>query len=104
MRGFPKRFNTRQDVLNTLADYPQETADHLRQMLGNRFNWFITGELAEGETGVNDDTHRVREDTDDEGLVTDRYQEEWREDPRAQLFRLGLTVAEAEQLIQEATQ
>jgi len=103
MRGFPKRFNTRQDVLNTLADYPQETAGHLRRMIDERFNWFITGELAEGEAGRSDDTHRVREDRDDNGVVTERYQEEWREDPRAQLFRLGLTVADAEQMIEEAT-
>ncbi|MDZ7789740.1 MAG: hypothetical protein U5L08_04450 [Xanthomonadales bacterium] len=103
MRGFPKRFNTRQDVLNTLADYPQETAGHLRRMVDERFNWFIDRELAEGEAGVSDDTHRVREDKDDEGAVTARYQEAWREDPRAQLFRLGLTVDEAEQLIEETT-
>jgi hypothetical protein len=99
MRGFPKRFNTRQDVLNALADYPEQTREQLQRMLDNRFNWFITAALATGEAGVEDDTHRVREDTDDEGVVIDRYQEEYREDPNAQLFRLGLTVTEAEQMV-----
>lgn len=103
MRGFPKRFNTRQDVTNALAVDPKQTAARLQQMLDHRHNWFITGELAQDEAGIKDDTHRVREDTDDDGTVVTRYQEEWREDPHAALFRLGLTVAEAEQLISEVT-
>ncbi|MFI9653045.1 hypothetical protein [Guyparkeria halopsychrophila] len=103
MRGFPNRFNTRQDVDNAFAVDPEQTAGRLQMMIDHRHNWHITAALADTETGVTDSTHRVREDTDESGAVVERYQEEWREDPHATLFRLGLTVAEAKQMIQEAT-
>lgn len=100
MRGFPKHLNTRQDVDNVLQSHPEQARQRLQAMVDERFNWFYDGELADGEAGVTDDTHKVETFEDETTGEVRRYQMELREDPNATLFRLGLTVAEAESLIQ----
>jgi hypothetical protein len=100
MKGFPKHFNTKQDIMITLNKRPEQTKAAIQRMLDNRHSWMIESKLPEGETGIEDDTHRVVEITDEEtGEVSERYQMAWEEDPTAQLFRLGFTVSEAEGLI-----
>lgn len=100
MKGFPKYLNTKQDVLNVIDEYPVETKAFLQKCLDERKGWITTGKLADGAAGVIDDTHRVAECKDDAtGHVTERYQEEFMDDPNCKLFRLGFTVAEAQALI-----
>lgn len=100
MKGSPKHFNTKKDVIITLNKWPEQTKDAIQRMLDNRYSWMIDSKLSESETGVEDDTHRIVEITDEEtGEVTERYQHVWQEDPNCQLFRLGFTVSEAEGLL-----
>lgn len=161
MRGFPKWFNVKQDVLNALAEYPEETKAFLQKCLDERFSWLVTKKLDDGnpeklaavqeynsaradtltehlekigkgldsvaslsavatmgkgiameeglekveesakfEEGVVDEVSRVIEVRDDKTKeITERYQEEYMEDPNCRLFRLGFTVEEAQALL-----
>jgi len=91
MRGFPKFFNTKADVLNSLALYPDETRAYVQMILANRKLWVQTYYTA---PGVNDETHYTR--TDDAGNT---YQMEYIDDPNGDIARLGFTVAELEAII-----
>ena len=93
MRGFPKYLNTKQDYLNCLTDYPKEIKAALQELLDGRFIWRATG-IIENE-GLTDDTHRVV-DTGEE-----KIQEELIEDERAEIFRLGFTVKEVEEMLND---
>lgn len=93
MRGFPKHLNTKQDYLNCLEKFPDETKAELQRLLDNRFVWTDTAVLAAGEAGVTDDTHRVIK-TDDGNI-----QQELKEDTCSELIRLGFTVAEIEEML-----
>lgn len=159
MRGFPKWFNVKQDVLNALAEYPEETKAFLQRCLDERFSWLVTKKLDDGtpeklaalqeyntaradiltehlakigktldsvaslsaasgkgvalegglekveeiakfEDGTVDETSRVVEVRDDKTKeISERYQEEYMEDPNCKLFRLGFTVEEAQALV-----
>ena len=91
MRGFPKHLNSKQDYLNCLSDYPAETKVELQRLLDSRFVWQDTA-IIENE-GITDDTHRVIETEDG------KIQQELVEDINAEIFRLGFTVEEVEELI-----
>jgi hypothetical protein len=101
MRGKIKHYNTRQDVLNGLNVHPDKTKAFLQRLLDERMQWITTGKLDEGDPGVEDETHRIAEITDEvTGGVIERYQEEWMEDPGSKIFRLGMAVNEVQELIQ----
>lgn len=91
MRGLPKFFNTKQDYLNCLSEFKSETKAELQKLLDYRFSWFDVEVLADPEKGLNDDTHRVVDD----------MQQELREDPNSRIFQLGFTVAEVEGLLND---
>lgn len=93
MRGFPKHLNTKQDYLNCLTEFPQETKAELQRLLDNRFAWVDTVVLDDEEAGITDSTHQVV-DTDN-----NRVQRELVEDSHCELFRLGFTVAEIQELL-----
>ncbi len=99
MRGFPKWFNVRQDVLNCLEEFPAQMKAKLQDWLDNRFVWQTSGEILEGEEGITDATHRVIEEQDMGTESTRRFQQELAEDKNSHLFRVGLTVEEAEEII-----
>jgi len=103
MKGFPKFFNTKQDVLNVITEYPAETKVFLQKCIDERFDWITIKKLETGESGVTDSTHRIQELKDDRTQeITERYQEEYKEDPNCKLFRLGFTVEEAQNLVTTA--
>lgn len=89
MRGLPKFFNTKQDYLNCLSEFATETKAELQKLLDYRFSWFDVAILEDPATGIEDDTHRVIEN----------MQQEYREDPNARIFQLGFTVEEVEELL-----
>jgi len=91
MRGFPKFLNSKQDYLNCLADFPNETKAELQRLLDTRYAFFDVAVIA--DEGITDDTHRVVSSGDD------KIQQELREDPTAEIFRKGFTVQEVEGLI-----
>jgi len=65
MQGFPKWFNTKEDIVNTLPNFPEETKEYLISLLKDRFIWT---------------------ETDDEFVLS--------EDIEARMFQLGFTVPE----------
>jgi len=89
-------FNTKQDYFNYLTVQPEETKKALQLLLDTRYIWQTTAVLAEAAAGVTDDTHRVI------GEEPERMQQELIEDENAQLFRLGFTVAEIEEILKDA--
>lgn len=99
MKGFPKHINTKQDVLNLLSmsEYAAQAKINLKQLVDNRFAWFVGKTLATGEIGKEDATNKIIIEEQDGKQV--RKQMELKEDPVAQLFQIGLSVAEAEGLI-----
>ncbi len=100
MRGFPKHLNTRYDVEYCLAEYPAETKAFLTKKLAEVKQWQVTGKLKDGETGQTSATHKVVEVKDQAAKeVKERYQYEYKDDPNCELFRLGLTVKEAEDML-----
>lgn len=103
MRGCPRTFATKQDFLNGIATYPEETKAELRCLIAGRFEFVSTGELSEGEDGIEDENHQVitSNETDQKTgeQVQKRIQLEKRESDNARLFRLGFTLEEAEQLV-----
>ena len=99
MQGFPKWFNTRQDVDLCLVEYPEEMKAKLREWLENRFVWVTTATLPGREAGIEDATHRIIEETADSGSPVEYLQQGLQVDPNYHLFRLGFTVEEAERII-----
>ena len=103
MRGCPRTFATKQDFLNGIATYPEETKAELRRLIAGRFEFVSTDELSEGEDGIEDENHQVitSNETDQKTgeQVQKRIQLEKRESENARLFRLGFTLEEAEQLV-----
>ena len=97
MKGFPKHINTRRDVEILLDMYPTETKEFLQKCLEESENWINPVKLAEGEQGIEDATHCVRLDENGE-----RYQLTWGFDLGCKLARLGITIEEAEGMINDA--
>jgi len=100
MKGYPKRFNTKQDVDVAIRVDAEKTKGKLQKMLDERWQWMIIGQLAEADVGVEDSTHKVVTLYDDDGTTfKEKHQYELQEDPECALFRLGYTVAEAQDII-----
>lgn len=100
MRGFPKHLNTRHDVDYCLEHYPVETKAFLAKKLTEVKAWQVTGKLTEGDAGITDETHKVVEVQDTiTKEVKERYQYEYKDDPNCELFRLGFTVKEANDVL-----
>ena len=59
MRGCPRTFATKQDYLNGIATYPEETKAALRRLIAARFEFVQTAELADGEEGIEDENHAI---------------------------------------------
>lgn len=92
MRGFPKFLNTKQDYLNCLTMFPEETKKALQTLLDNRFNWFDVAILEEEVTELAENQRIIEADGE-------KMLQEKKEDPNARIFLLGFTVEEVEGLI-----
>jgi len=105
MRGNPKRYSTKQDIENGLAEFPEQTKAYLQGLLDDRYRIIASEELPQGNEGQhNPPLLRVRDggsEMDAEGnvIVQHLWQETWEEDPNCMLFRMGLTVEEVEAMI-----
>lgn len=91
MKGFPKFVNNRADLDALAGLYPSETRAFIQDILEFKDVWMSTGQLADGDDGVTDDTHKVVEVKDQAGVVTARYQYELVEDltPNGPIRRFG---------------
>jgi len=94
MKGFPKHINTKRDVEILLDMYHTETKEFLQKCLEESENWVNPVKLADNEVGIEDIAHCVRIEENGE-----RYQLTWGFDPGCTLARLGISVAEAEAMI-----
>ena len=89
MKGFPRNINNKQDITNLMAEYPTEAKAYLQTVLDNKDQWLMTSKLEADDAGITDATHKVEELTDENDVVTERYQYELMEDPNGELYRLG---------------
>lgn len=87
-------FNTREDVYNSLEIDINATVTTLKDILNDRFKWQVVKVLLTKEEGIEDETHLIIE-SENEIL-----QSELQEDENSKLFQLGLTVEEAEEIIE----
>lgn len=98
MVGYPKFLNTKEDYEFVRANFPREKWEgDFKALLNERYEWFNVGE-AEGE-GVTDETHKVVESTNIDGVVT-RSQYEYKENENARIYRLGYTVDEVKAILE----
>ena len=87
-------FNTREDVYNSLEIDINATVATLKDILNDRFKWQVVKVLLTKEEGIEDETHLIIE-SENEIL-----QSELQEDENSKLLQLGLTVEEAEEIIE----
>lgn len=87
-------FNTREDVYNSLEIDINATVATLKDILNDRFKWQVVKVLLTKEEGIEDERHLIIE-SENEIL-----QSELQEDENSKLFQLGLTVEEAEEIIE----
>lgn len=100
MRGFPKHLNTKQDCQYIQKNFPKnQWKPVLQKILDGRFEWLNTKTLKLEEVGIADETHRVTEVKDETEKIIEKYQQEYKEDPNAKLFKIGFTVSEMTDLL-----
>ena len=94
MQGFPKHLNAKFDYEYVRVNFPKEKWQPLfEELLAGQKVWVCTKTLAETETGVTDETHKVVEsETIDKTIV--RYQYEYIADKNYRMIRLGYTEEE----------
>ena len=100
MNGFPRNINNKNDIANLMGEFEVETKAYLQTVLDNKDQWLMTSKLEDSDAGTTDDNHKVEELTDDDDVVTERYQYEFMEDTNGELYRLGYANAgEVEALV-----
>jgi len=100
MKGFPRTINNKHDITNLMGEFEVETKAYLQNILDSKDQWLMTSKLEDSDAGTTDDTHKVEELTDDDDVVTERYQYELMEDTNGELYRLGYANAgEVESLV-----
>ena len=87
-------FNTREDVYNSLEIDINATVATLKDILNDRFKWQVVKVLLTKEEGIEDETHLII------ASENEILQSELQEDENSKLFQLGLTVEEAEEIIE----
>jgi len=102
MKGFPRHFNSKEDFLYVKEHFPREMwALRFQALLDDRMKWMQVRKLEKGETGQTDETHCVVQTKDENGKVVQEDQYELRENHLAKLFRIGFTVNEVEDILNE---
>lgn len=96
--------NTKQDYLNLLQIDRIQGINRLQSLLDSRFTWQWVKDLAKDEAGIEDDMHKILPEIDEgeDGLQRNRMQFALKQYQHAEIFRLGFTVDEVEQLISNA--
>lgn len=97
MKGFSTVLETKNDYLNSLELYPEQTRKALKSLYADRYIWMKERELEEEEKGIENDTHRVFEEG--EGDEKKRYQYVKKVDSKARVYRLGFTDNEIQKLL-----
>ena len=96
MRGYPKNLNTKFDYLFVKDNFPRDKWEKdFKALLETTHDWFFVSMLATKEEGIEDDTHKIVEDTTKNTFA----QYEYRENPQCKLYTLGFTRKEVENII-----
>lgn len=98
MKGYPAHFATMHDVNVAMEMDEERTKSRLQQLIDGSRGWYVAGSLAKEADGVTDETHRVVDQGQDGNH--DWYQEEYGVLPGNELERIGLSIEEAEALVQ----
>lgn len=94
MVGFPPHLNTKHDYQYIRKHFlDREWRPHWQALLDQKDAWLMGRRLAAKEPGRTGGTHRVVKVETADGRV-ERYQQEFKEDPHALIFRIGLGVGE----------
>lgn len=113
MVGLP-HFSTKKDVLNALKVYPERAKKKLKSLYEDRFTWVQKNEFTDREQGITDDSHffvikQYQENGANEPLPVDEagntietyIQYEKVVDKNAQVYRLGFTDQEIQNILSE---
>lgn len=101
MRGYPKHLNTRADYEYVRRNFDRSfwEKDFLN-LLNTTHEWYKTGVLLPEDIGIEDETHQVVKDLNDDGTETGiSYQLELKLNPKARIFQLGYTIEEVENIL-----
>ena len=107
MRGFPKNLNTKEDYEYILANFV-DTADNKAKVIAefealtdSVKGWFFDKNLPNKDAGINDELHKVVENTDmgDKDAAPTYAQYVLRDNQKAKIFDLGYTVNEVKAII-----
>lgn len=99
MKGLPKTLNSKQDYLylkeNTSKEY---YVPFFQGLLDSRFNWFYEKDLDSKEQGIEDETHKIVENKEEDKTTYSQYV--WQENENAKIFRIGFTVEEVQKIVE----
>lgn len=98
MKGYPTHFATMHDINVAMEIDADRTKARLQELIDGSRGWYVTGSLSKESDGMTDDTHRVVDQGQDG--KPDWYQEEYGALLGNELERIGLTIEEAEALVQ----
>lgn len=107
MRNFPKHLNSKADYEYIRGRFPRAKWLPYWKALLNHQEWFVTGALENKASGIEDATHRIREDITPAMMSADGKekvsytQEELRDNPAHPFFALGFTQEEVEEALAE---
>lgn len=97
MKGFPKVFNTKQDVMNCLPMFPEKTKAFLQNSLNGYRDWVATGSFKTEAECVKDETHDYIVQESEEG--NSYIQKEFMVVPGNIIDRLGFNEEEVRNII-----
>ncbi|MBQ9236102.1 MAG: hypothetical protein IJ184_06545 [Alphaproteobacteria bacterium] len=105
MRGFPKNFCTKQDYLNVINDpeFAEQGKAALRRLADDRFIWAPTDETYTDDELTDEMREELNNGVDSRLVNTAKEDKLWtvfkkQEDPNAEIFRLGFTMEEVDEL------
>ena len=96
MRNYPNTLQTKEDYDYVRQNFPKEKwQSDFQALLDGQKDWFFVKELADGEIGQSDNTHKIEIQQDyTEGEKSKRYQFELRYNPDCKLAQIGYTEAQ----------
>lgn len=106
MKGFPKHLNTKEDYYYIKAKFPAEQwKPYWQRLLDERYRWMDDHEIPSPAQGITDETHRVEErhssnpETGED--VTVYVQQEYKQNPGSDFWRLDFTEEEVRKALEE---
>lgn len=100
MKGYPKFLSTKADYEYVRNNFPKEAwAKDFQDLLDTQYEWMYVKDLADGEIGLSDDTHKIEIDSEQFGGDGTRRQYEYVYNPNCKLVQLGYTEDEVKEFL-----